>query len=78
MSAPLLRTTRSALTALAVATLLASCGGGGGGDEPAPGAAAADPKDSAAQRRKLPAGTPVNADAHVRGQFGPPRARMAA
>jgi len=70
MSSRLLRIPRSAMTALAVATLMASCGGGGG-DEPDAASQAADARDGTAQRHKLPPGTPVRADAHLRGQFGP-------
>ena len=65
-----LRAARAALSAIAIATLLASCGGGG--DDATEGshegkAAGAEP----AQRGKLPPGTPVRTDAHIRGQFGP-------
>lgn len=63
-----LRTALLALSSLAAAVLVASCGGGGNELEPAvPGAGKGAPE----QKRKLPPGTPVNADAHVRGQFGP-------
>jgi YVTN family beta-propeller protein len=62
------RPLQTILTTLAAAALLASCGGGG--DDPSAGAAAGDKKPSA-QQQKLPPGTPVNADAHIRGQFGP-------
>ncbi|MCW5632133.1 MAG: DUF1929 domain-containing protein [Rubrivivax sp.] len=61
-----------ALSALAAAALLASCGGGGGeGDTAAQAGAAKGAGSAQPQRQKLPPGTPVNADAHVKGQFGP-------
>lgn len=69
MTARPLQTALFALSALAVAALVASCGGGG--DEAAAPQAAAGVKGSNVQRQKLPAGTPVNADAHLKGQFGP-------
>ncbi|MBL8287840.1 MAG: DUF1929 domain-containing protein [Rubrivivax sp.] len=64
-----LRTAFLALSSLAAAVLVASCGGGGSETDPAATAAAG--KGAAEQKRKLPPGTPVNADAHLRGQFGP-------
>jgi len=66
------RTPHAALAAafaLASAALLTSCGGGG--DDPHPASAEASGKAGGAQLQKLPPGTPVNADAHVKGQFGP-------
>ncbi len=69
MTARPLQTALFALFALAGAALVSSCGGGG--EEATAPAATAAARDDAAQRLKLPAGTAVNADAHVRGQFGP-------
>jgi YVTN family beta-propeller protein len=66
------RTPQAALAAalaLAATALLTSCGGGG--DDTQPASAEAARKAGGAQLRKLPPGTPVNADAHLRGQFGP-------
>jgi YVTN family beta-propeller protein len=56
--------------ALAAVSLLVSCGGGG---EAAPEleAQAAALADGRAHRLGLPVGTPVNIDAHIKGQFGP-------
>ncbi len=56
------------LSALAVATLLASCGGS---DSPTVTGESATAPKAQAQLQKLPPGTPVNADAHIKGQFGP-------
>ena len=66
MSARPLQAAILALSTIAAAVLLAACGGGGD-DEVAPAAQV----DDSARSLKLPPGTPVNADAHVRGQFGP-------
>jgi YVTN family beta-propeller protein len=59
----------SALSAIAVAALVASCGGGA--DDAAPVVDNAATKAATPQARKLPPGTAVNADAHIKGQFGP-------
>ena len=61
------------VVAVAAVSLLVSCGGGGG-DAPvvADVADATSAKgDSRAQALALPPGTPVNIDAHLKGQFGP-------
>jgi YVTN family beta-propeller protein len=67
---------RSLVVALAAVSLLASCGGGGG-DAPAADASSAKSDaafakgDTREQALALPPGTPVNVDAHLKGQFGP-------
>jgi YVTN family beta-propeller protein len=66
-----------ALGALAAASLLVSCGGGNDSTLPAQQAQAestAGPEGQRARRLSLPAGTPVAADAHIKGQFGPVKA----
>jgi YVTN family beta-propeller protein len=63
------RSLEAGLLALA-AIVLVSCGGGGD-TAPEPQAEASAKGNDRAQRLSLPAGMPVNADAHVKGQFGP-------
>jgi YVTN family beta-propeller protein len=60
---------RSVATTL-FAGLLVSCGGGGDA-APEPQAVSMAEGNGRAQRLALPAGTPVNVDAHIKGQFGP-------
>ncbi|MBL8323953.1 MAG: hypothetical protein JNJ89_03245, partial [Rubrivivax sp.] len=66
MTARMLKAALASLFVVPAAALVASCGGSEEPVEQGPAAKAERPRI-----QKLPAGTPVNADAHVKGQFGP-------